>query len=141
MSSFNAQYGNLSKPRVTGQAGKRVVASTRMAVLGMLALFTTSAGGCARRAYNDVYVENMAAEIRDLEDQLYEFDGEYRLMEQQLASLRSENARLKSALPATPNNRALRPRNVAWSERGFSVRLLCTARGLDAYSDANANAI
>ncbi len=80
--------------------------------LGFTLLSTALAGGCARRAYNDVYVENMAAEIRDLEDQLYEFDGEYRVMEQQLEALRSENARLRGALPTTPKTRAQRQETI-----------------------------
>lgn len=57
-----------------------------MLVLG-IALFA----GCHNRAYNDLYVESMAAEIRDLEDQLYEYDHEYRVLEQKLAVLQSEN--------------------------------------------------
>jgi hypothetical protein len=56
--------------------------------------------GCRRRAYNDVYVENMAAEIRDLENQLYEYDHEYKLLEQELQILRQQNAALKSTEPA-----------------------------------------
>ena len=108
MSSFNAQHGYPRKRMVSGTPGDDSRALMRRWALGLLLLSITPAGGCARRAYNDVYVENMAAEIRDLEDQLYEFDGEYRLMEQQLASLKSENARLKGALPAPNSNRTLR---------------------------------
>ncbi|RMF37709.1 MAG: hypothetical protein D6753_17130 [Planctomycetota bacterium] len=52
--------------------------------------------GCARQAYNELYIENMAAEIRELEDQLYEYDHEYRILEQHLAALRAENERLKA---------------------------------------------
>ncbi|GIX00174.1 MAG: hypothetical protein KatS3mg111_3506 [Pirellulaceae bacterium] len=63
--------------------------------------------GCARRAYQDLYIENMAAEIRELEDQLYEYDHEYRVLEQQLAALRAENQRLRelanSASSAVPS--------------------------------------
>ncbi|MFO0942640.1 MAG: hypothetical protein U0930_18035 [Pirellulales bacterium] len=44
--------------------------------------------GCQRRAHTDLYVDSMAAEIRDLEDQLYQYDHEYRLLEQELESLR-----------------------------------------------------
>jgi hypothetical protein len=56
----------------------------------------TAGVGCRHRAYSDLYVENMAAEIRDLEDQLYEYDYEYRLLEQELASLRQQNAQIQS---------------------------------------------
>lgn len=48
--------------------------------------------GCQRRAYTDLYVDSMAAEIRDLEDQLYQYDHEYRLLEQELESLRRRKA-------------------------------------------------
>ncbi len=65
-----------------------------MLVLGS-ALFT----GCHNRAYNDLYVESMAAEIRDLEDQLYEYDHEYRVLEQKLAALQAENNQHSSAVP------------------------------------------
>ncbi|MCC6509433.1 MAG: hypothetical protein IT423_10015 [Pirellulaceae bacterium] len=75
----------------------------------MLAI-VAAAPGCARRAYTDVYVENMAAEIRDLEDQLYEFDGEYRLMEHELAALQAENARLKNSLPSSGGSRWSEPK-------------------------------
>ena len=110
--SSNAQRDILRKAFLTGSTGYSACASMRPVAMGLLIFSTALAGGCARRAYNDVYVENMAAEIRDLEDQLYEFDGEYRLMEQQLASLKSENARLKGALPAPSNNRSLRQETV-----------------------------
>lgn len=60
----------------------------------MLALILASQG-CRNRAYSDLYIENMAAEIRDLEDQCYEYDYEYRLLEQELATLRAENSQLK----------------------------------------------
>lgn len=65
-----------------------------MLVLGSC-LFT----GCHNRAYNDLYVESMAAEIRDLEDQLYEYDHEYRVLEQKLAALQAENDQHSSTVP------------------------------------------
>lgn len=63
----------------------------------LLGIFAALAG-CRSRAYNDLYVENMAAEIRDLEDQLYEYDYEYRLLEQELATLRAQNAQLEGSV-------------------------------------------
>lgn len=108
MSSPNAQFGNLRKECVSGLSGYGARWLIRRLALGMTIVSTSLAGGCARRAYNDVYVENMAAEIRDLEDQLYEFDGEYRVLEQQLEASRAEAARLRSALPAPAKNRTLR---------------------------------
>lgn len=106
MSSSNALQGYQRQPIVTDRVGTDARSLIQRWVLGAVML-SIAISGCARRAYNDVYVENMAAEIRDLEDQLYEFDGEYRLMEQQLASLKSENARLRGALPPA-SNRTLR---------------------------------
>lgn len=69
-----------------------------MMIACALGLSLLSGSGCARRAYTDVYVENMASEIRDLEDQLYEFDSEYRVLEQELETLHAENARLRSTI-------------------------------------------
>ncbi len=63
--------------------------------LGCIAL-----SGCHGRAYRDLYAENMAAEIRDLEDQLYEYDHQYKLLEQELEVLRHQNQVLKAATPA-----------------------------------------
>ncbi|MCA9182113.1 MAG: hypothetical protein KDA51_11690, partial [Planctomycetales bacterium] len=60
--------------------------------LGCVAL-----AGCHGRAYSDLYAENMAAEIRDLEDQLYEYDHQYLLLEQETETLRQQNLALKSA--------------------------------------------
>ncbi|MEZ6135254.1 MAG: hypothetical protein R3C53_10125 [Pirellulaceae bacterium] len=65
--------------------------------------------GCHGRAYNDVYLENLATEIRGLEDQLYEYDHEYRILEQELASLRRENQRLQSSSTQTLSKPARPP--------------------------------
>ncbi len=66
-------------------------------VLSLMGLAVLAAlSGCRNRAYNDLYIENMAAEIRDLEDQLYEYDHEYRLLEQEIAVLRQQNGQLRS---------------------------------------------
>ena len=56
--------------------------------------------GCRNAAYSDLYVESMAAEIRQLEDQLYEYDNEYHVLEKELASLKAENQKLRTN-PAT----------------------------------------
>ena len=60
--------------------------------------------GCHRRGYTDLYVESMASEIRDLEDQLYEYDHEYRLLEQELESLRRHNASLRASATSQGSN-------------------------------------
>lgn len=56
-----------------------------------------TAVGCRNAAYTDLYTESMAAEIRDLEDQLYYYDNEYHALEQELESLRAENEKLRRA--------------------------------------------
>ncbi len=108
MSFRTAQYRMKRKRCTAGWPGCIASVTAGRAAMSTFVLIFAISGGCARRAYNDVYVENMAAEIRDLEDQLYEFDGEYRMMEQQLDALRAENARLKSGLPAPAKNRMFR---------------------------------
>ena len=57
----------------------------------------------------------MAAEIRDLEDQLYEYDHEYRALEQELESLRRSNQQMNSqsvpqALPRASSPLEFQPR-------------------------------
>jgi hypothetical protein len=54
--------------------------------------------GCQRRAFTELYVENMASEIRTLEDIVYEYDAEYRAMERELEDLRRINEQLESKL-------------------------------------------
>ncbi|MDZ4852242.1 MAG: hypothetical protein SGI77_23385 [Pirellulaceae bacterium] len=54
--------------------------------------------GCQRRAYTDIYAENMASEIRELENRIYEYDAEYQGIENELAVLQSENSRLHDQL-------------------------------------------
>ncbi len=69
----------------------------RKSVWASSALVCSLISGCHHRAQTDVYVDSMAGEIRDLEDQLYQYDHEYRLLEQELESLRRRNATLNSA--------------------------------------------
>ncbi|MCA9192339.1 MAG: hypothetical protein KDB03_11275 [Planctomycetales bacterium] len=61
--------------------------------------------GCHGRAYTDLYVENMASEIRDLEDQLYDYDHEYQGLEQEYISLQSENEYLRKQLNNAQSSR------------------------------------
>jgi hypothetical protein len=80
----------------------------RHVLLGLFGLMSASAlTGCRNRAYNDLYVENMASEIRDLENQLYEYDHEYRLLEQELESLRHQNAALRAVPSPSTTKRSL----------------------------------
>jgi len=55
-----------------------------------------SASGCKQQAYNELYREQMAAEIRALEDRVYEFDSEYRALEQDLLAAEEELQQLRS---------------------------------------------
>jgi hypothetical protein len=77
-----------------------------LALLGWLGCVALA--GCHGRAYSDLCAENMAAEIRDLEDQLYEYDHQYLLLEQETETLRQQNLALKSAAAgATAGKRSL----------------------------------
>ncbi len=49
----------------------------------------------------------MAAEIRDLEDQLYEYDHQYRVLEQELETLRTQNSALRSSTSPNQGKRSL----------------------------------
>lgn len=61
--------------------------------------------GCRNAAYSDLYVESMASEIRQLEDQLYDYDNEYHILEQELASLKAENQQLRQTTGSVPQQR------------------------------------
>ncbi len=51
--------------------------------------------GCRQRAYTELYVENMASEVRMLEDRIYEFDAANGSLEQDKAYLAKEVEELK----------------------------------------------
>jgi hypothetical protein len=63
-------------------------------------------GGCRRPAYQDLYVQNMAAEIRDLEDIIYDYDHEYRKLELELEASKRENELLKK-MGINPKNQSI----------------------------------
>lgn len=65
-----------------------------------LLLLAAAQSGCRNAAYSDLYVESMASEIRQLEDQLYDYDNEYHILEQELASLKAENQQLRQSTGA-----------------------------------------
>ena len=54
--------------------------------------------GCRQRAYTELYVENMASEVRVLEDRVYEFDAAYQSLERENAEQRRINANLEAKL-------------------------------------------
>jgi hypothetical protein len=56
------------------------------------------AGGCRQRAFNELYAESLAREIREIEDLVYEFEAENRSMEYEIEDLRRVNAQLQSRL-------------------------------------------
>jgi hypothetical protein len=90
------------------------IQSTPCLFAGM-GLLLLSASGCHQRAYNELYVENMATEIRLLEDRVYEYDAEYRALENELEDLQAINegleARLRDAEQEQSNR--LRPSKAA----------------------------
>ncbi len=65
-------------------------------LLGIIACI--SLAGCRQRAYTELYVENMASEIRVLEDRVYEFDAAYQTLERENAEQRRINASLEAKL-------------------------------------------
>jgi hypothetical protein len=78
----------------------------RQAVKGtLLLLLAVAPVGCRNAAYSDLYVESMASEIRQLEDQLYDYDNEYHILEQELASVKAENEKLRLAPGSQPPQR------------------------------------
>jgi len=60
--------------------------------------------GCRQRAYTELYVENMAAEIRGLEDRVYEYDAAYQAQEIELDELRRTNEQLEGKLRDVKEN-------------------------------------
>jgi hypothetical protein len=54
--------------------------------------------GCRQRAYTELYVENMASEIRVLEDRVYEYDAAYQTLERENEEQRRINASLETKL-------------------------------------------
>ena len=69
------------------------------------ALGATLLTGCRQRAYTELYIENMASEIRLLEDRIYEYDAAYMDKDAgyesaviQLERLKKKNAELELAL-------------------------------------------
>ncbi len=71
--------------------------SVFVSVCAWLALVCLSIG-CRQRAFTEVYVENMAGEIRTLEDLVYTYDAEYRSLENELDDLKRTNAELQMRL-------------------------------------------
>lgn len=68
----------------------------------LLVIALASLTGCRRAAFNEVYVENMAGEIRALEDRVYEYDSAYQSLEIENEELRRINEELRA------KNRALK---------------------------------
>jgi hypothetical protein len=98
MNSFRSHLPLTSHP----QARSRLAAWLACALLGVC--------GCSQRAYNELYVENMATEIRLLEDRVYEYDAEYRALENELEDLQVINEGLESKLREAEQDRTDRSR-------------------------------
>lgn len=81
--------------------------TTTTAIAMLICSIAVLAGGCRRPAFQDVYVQNMAAEIRELEDIIYEYDHEYRKLELELEAAKRENALLKKLGISSKNNSIL----------------------------------
>lgn len=87
-----------SKNRITTFTGWPLLAGT--------AVLSLAGSGCHQRAYNELYVENMASEIRLLEDRIYEYDAEYRALESELEDLQAINEGLESRLREAEQDRS-----------------------------------
>ncbi len=57
-----------------------------------------STSGCQQRVYHDLYSQQASAEIRALEDRIYEYDSEFRSLEEELVGIERENQRLRAEL-------------------------------------------
>ena len=69
--------------------------------------------GCRRAAFNELYVENMASEVRMLEDRVYEYDAAYQALELELADSQRAyldiQSKLKSLKEQNPSATQERP--------------------------------
>ncbi|XZE22437.1 hypothetical protein SH449x_002366 [Pirellulaceae bacterium SH449] len=63
-----------------------------------IALLLVSIPACRQAAFNEFYVETMAAEIRALEDRIYEYDSAYQTLEMENEDLRAKHERLQKKL-------------------------------------------
>jgi len=54
--------------------------------------------GCQQRVYHDLYSQQASAEIRALEDRIYEYDSEFRSLEEEMVGIERENQRLRAEL-------------------------------------------
>ncbi|MFN9413412.1 MAG: hypothetical protein ACK57V_13675 [Pirellula sp.] len=96
-------------PSTCSKRGRRN--ATRLWLLALLAPFFSV--GCRRAAFNELYVENMASEVRMLEDRVYEYDAAYQALEQELADSQRAyldiQSKLKSLKEQNPSASPERP--------------------------------
>ena len=86
--------------------------SATKSIAWLVCSFAVLAGGCRRPAFQDIYVQNMAAEIRELEDIIYEYDHEYRKLELELEAAKRENEMLrKLGISSKNNGQSSRPKS------------------------------
>lgn len=84
----------------------------------------SAAPGCRRAAFNEFYVENMAGEIRALEDRIYEYDSAYTALELENEDLRQAIADLrnKNYAPTTSGGNGTNPNG--WGSAPGELNLL-----------------
>ncbi len=90
---LNRRYwqGCITEDRLAGpnqtlefSLAKRLFAAPLAVVAVACAVVCSVVGGCRSNAYNDVYTQRMASEIRVLEDQLYDADYQNRVLQEKL---------------------------------------------------------
>ena len=59
-------------------------------LVALCLLAAVCSAGCRQRAFTELYVENMASEIRMLEDRIYEYDAAYMEKDSEYESMRHE---------------------------------------------------
>ncbi len=79
--------------------------------------------GCRQRAYTELYVENMASEIRMLEDRIYEYDAAYNEKDAGYESLVNEVERLKKINAELQRKNGLQPLPESSTRKVISPRL------------------
>lgn len=76
------------EPRLSGKESKRPIWLSMF--IYCCVLLSVCGTGCRQRAFTELYVENMASEIRMLEDRIYEYDAAYMEKDSEYESMRHE---------------------------------------------------
>ena len=78
-----------------------------------IAWLAVTATGCRQQVYHELYAEQNAREIRALEDRIFEYESEFRMLEHEAENYAAENERLRQQL-------ATQGRSSQDSKRGHS---------------------